>query len=143
MNTTIARQIAEQIAQLAVLTARFQANYGRNVLLTDLSPEGAHALAGQILDGQASIAALLDPRALETTYHRFGQWWKRHDVIDCAIINELAIDAHNLIARTAYLEAEGGDEATLLPIQKSIAGMLHPAARQRVPDRINPLLEAV
>ena len=143
MTVIQARQIAVNVIRLAELVARFQAKYGRNYVLAANCPEDAYKLYEEILGEQAAIAELLDPQALDIAYHRFGEWWTRHDVIDSAIVNEMVLDACNLVNRAGYLEEKGQvDSQTLLPIEKSIAGMLHPSARQMARDNALTVLEA-
>jgi hypothetical protein len=131
MTVTQAQHVAVSIIRLAELVARFQAKYGRNYVLRDNSPADAITLYEGILEQQAVIASGLSPEALDVAYHRFGDWWTRHDVIDSAIVNEMAMDACNLVNRAGYIaETNPRETQSLLPIQKSIAGMLHPSARQ-------------
>ncbi|QPC84197.1 hypothetical protein G4Y79_07440 [Phototrophicus methaneseepsis] len=131
MSIVQARQIAINVVHLAELAARFQAKYGRNYVVKPDSPQDAVSLYEEILSQQALIAGMLSPEALDVAYHRFGNWWSRHDVIDSAIVNELVMDACNLVSRAGYIEETNPRETqSLLPIQKSIAGMLHPNARE-------------
>jgi len=143
MTVIEARQIAVNIIRLAELVARFQAKYGRNYVMSPDCTEDAYRLYEDILEQQATIAELLHPQALDIAYNRFGDWWTRHDVIDSAIVNEMAMDACNLVNRAGYMEENGQTEShTLLPIEKSIAGMLHPSARQMARERALTSLEA-
>ena len=125
MTVIEARQIAVNIIRLAELVARFQAKYGRNYVMSLDCTEDAYRLYEDILEQQATIAELLHPQALDIAYNRFGEWWTRHDVIDSAIVNEMAMDACNLVNRAGYMEENGQTEShTLLPIEKSIARLL-------------------
>jgi hypothetical protein len=131
MNIINAKTIALRIAQIAELSATFNATYGHHHRLSEQSLPEAWELYRQIMREQTEVAQLLDEEALKNPYSRYGEWWKRADVMDCAIVNELAVEAFNLIERCAYLSV---NEATRwantdLVLQRSIAGMLHPATR--------------
>lgn len=132
MNVAIAQRIVAHVAHLTALASAFQAKFGRDYRLTGDSPSIAWELYRNIMAEQTNIANLLEPAALQTPYSRYGQWWQRRDVIDQAMLNELAADALRLVERAAYLEAEGKpteNAPVLLVVQQSIAGMLHPATR--------------
>lgn len=131
MNVTAARELAQHVASLAEQVATFTALFGANYHMSETSPRQAWELYRQIMAAQAEIAGKLDADAIHTPYSRYGEWWKRHDVIDSAMVNELASEVFNLIGRCAYLAANekpctfGSD----LVLQRSIAGLLHPATR--------------
>jgi hypothetical protein len=131
MNVTAARDLAQHVASLAEQVATFTAIYGAHYRMTESSPLPAWDLYRQIMATQTEIAGKLDADAFHTPYSRYGEWWKRHDVIDNALVNELASEVFSLIGRCAYLAANekscsfGSD----LVLQRSIAGLLHPATR--------------
>jgi len=131
MNVTAARDLAQHVAFLAEQVATFTALYGAHYRMTDSSPIPAWELHRQIMATQSEIATKLDAAALQTPYSRYGEWWKRYDVIDNALVNELASEVFSLIGRCAYLAANdkscsfGSD----LVLQRSIAGLLHPTTR--------------
>jgi hypothetical protein len=131
MNVTAARELAQHVAHLAEQVATFTALYGANYRMSENSPLQAWELYRQIMAVQAEIGGKLDTDALQTPYSRYGEWWKRRDVIDNAMVNELASEVFSLIGRCAYLAANekscsfGSD----LVLQRSIAGLLHPATR--------------
>jgi hypothetical protein len=132
MNTTTAREIVCKVAHLAGLAATYTARFGTHYRICIDSTEEACTLYGEILAVQSEIAALLDPEALQTPYSRYGEWWKRMDVMDTAMVNELASEGFNLIGRCAYLGVHEKTRWTNsdLVLQRSIAGLLHPNARQ-------------
>ncbi|NJR12710.1 hypothetical protein HC776_02265 [bacterium] len=130
MNVTAAREIAQHVANLAEQVATFTALYGAHYRMSETSPAQAWELYRQIMAAQANIAGKLDMTALQAPYSRYGEWWKRHDVIDSAMVNELASEVFNLIGRCAYLTANGKCSFDSdLVLQRSIAGLLHPATR--------------
>lgn len=131
MNVAQAKEIALRIAQLAELSATFNATYGHHYHLSEQSPAEGWELYRQIMTEQTEIAHLLDEEALKNPYSRYGEWWKRADVMDCAMVKELASEAFNLIGRCAYLAVNDATRwaHTDLVLQRSIAGMLHPATR--------------
>lgn len=131
MNVTAARDLAQHVACLAEQVATFTAVYGAHYRMTENSPLQAWDLYREIMTTQAEIAGKLDVDALLSPYSRYGEWWKRQDVIDNALVNELASEVFSLIGRCAYIAANekscsfGSD----LVLQRSIAGLLHPATR--------------
>jgi hypothetical protein len=131
MNVTAARDLAQHVACLAEYVATFTALYGAHYRMSDSSPLQARDLYRQIMTTQSEIAGKLDVDALLSPYSRYGEWWKRQDVIDNALVNELASEVFSLIGRCAYMAANekscsfGAD----LVLQRSIAGLLHPATR--------------
>ena len=132
MNINTAHRIVAHVANLTALASTFQAKFGRDYRLTGDSPAEAWELYRSIMAEQANIADLLETTALQTPYSRYGQWWERRDVIDQAMLNELAANAMSLVERCAYLAAEGRSTVNapvLLIVQQAIAGLLHPAAR--------------
>jgi hypothetical protein len=130
MNVNIAKEIAQRVAHLAELAATFTALYGKNYRMTAESPARAWEQYQEIMAEQAHIAGLLDVDALSTAHSRYGEWWKRQEVMDSAIVNELAIEVFNLIGRCAYMETNTTRTNTALAVERSIAGILHPATRQ-------------
>ncbi|MCU0514951.1 MAG: hypothetical protein MUE40_20540 [Anaerolineae bacterium] len=132
MNTETAKAIVCKVAHLAELAATFNATYGANYRMTEDSPREAWALYREIMAVQAHIAGLLDGEALRTCYSRYGEWWKRMDVMDSALVNEIASEGFSLINRCAYLDVHDSSRWTHsdLVLQRSIAGLLHPATRQ-------------
>lgn len=140
MEVIIAKQIAQRVAHLAELAATFTATYGRNYRMTAESPAYAWEQYQKIMAEQAEIAGLLDPEALTTAYSRYGEWWKRQDVMDSSIVNELAIEVFNLIGRCAYLQTHDTRTNTALVVERSIAGLLHPATRQTALENATHLM---
>ena len=134
MNARIAREMAAQIANLAELVAVFTAHYGSGYRMTEDSPAHAWELYQRIMTLQTNIANHLGQDALASPkFSRPGEWWKRQDVPDVAIINELAQDVFHLVARCAYHEAlahEAGHTDTAFVLERSIAGILHPTTRK-------------
>jgi hypothetical protein len=132
MNTTTATDIICNVAHLAGLAATFTARFGSHYRVSETSPQEAHELYNEIMTVQSQIASLLDPEALNSPYSRYGEWWKRMDVMDTAMVNELASEGFNLIGRCAYLSVHDKTRWTNsdLVLQRSIAGLLHPAALQ-------------
>lgn len=130
MNVVKARKIAEHVAKLAAISAGFASAYGPEYRITDASPIPAMDLYRQAMEEQTVIASLLNPTAREKAYSRYGQWWKRADVIPSSIVNGMASEVFALIGRTAYAEdKETGivDPQHTLVLEQSIAGMLHPS----------------
>lgn len=131
MNVTAARELAQHVACLAEQVATFNALYGAHYHISENSPRQAWELYQQIMACQAEIAGKLDQDALQNPYSRYGEWWKRRDVIDSAMVNELASEVFSLIGRCAYLAAHENPSSfgSDLVLQRSIAGLLHPATR--------------
>ncbi len=140
MNVSIAKEIAQRVVRLAELAATFTAVYGKNYHMTAESPARAWEQYQEIMAEQAHIAGLLDIDALGTAHSRYGEWWKRHDVMDSAIVNELAIEVFNLIGRCAYMETNGARTNSALVVERSIAGILHPATRQTALENASNLI---
>lgn len=134
MNVNKAKKIAHRVAKIAELSSTFYAHYGSSYRLSDDSPPEAWELYRQIMAEQATIASLLDTRALENPYVRYEAWWQRRDVINPALVNELATETMLLVERAAY-QAVRMDAATqtdsMYVLQEGIAGFLHPATRQK------------
>ena len=132
MNTVATREIIDRIARLAELVASFNASYGRDYRIDLNSPNSAVELYNRIMNEQQTIAGLLTPEAVEKPFARFGAWWNRRSVMDLALINEMASAAFDLIGRYAYAVEDGRINAqearSILLVQQSIAGMLHPDA---------------
>lgn len=139
MNLNKAKKLAEHITYLAELAATFNATYGANYWMTTESPAHAWSLYRKIMSEQANIASLLNVEALRNPGRsRPGEWWKRQDVPDSGVINELAQDIFNLIGRCAYLQTQEQHsewENTALCLERSIAGILHPSTRILELDR--------
>lgn len=131
MNVVAARNIAQHVASLAEQVATFTALYGAHYRLSPDSPHQAWTLYRQIMASQAEIASKLDGEALQTPYSRYGEWWKRQDVMDSALVNELASEVFSLIGRCAYVSAAHSSRSfgSDLVLQRSIAGILHPSTR--------------
>lgn len=131
MNVGAARMIAQHVASLAEQVATFNALYGAHYRMIPDSPRQAWELYRQIMASQAEIAGKLDMEAIQTPYSRYGEWWKRQDVMDSALVNELASEVFNLIGRCAYSTAsqQARSFGFDVVLQRSIAGILHPATR--------------
>jgi hypothetical protein len=133
MNMATARKVISETVELLVLCSRFQATYGKDYRLKPGSPQNAWELYQAIFDKQRIIAELLDSDALERPLKRWGEWWKRQETIDIALVNELAKEANHLIACCAYNEVNtqsGEVSSAVRASQGVIAGILHPSARQ-------------
>jgi hypothetical protein len=132
MNIATTHRIMMHVSNIAALAATFQAKYGRDYRLNNDSPAQAWELYRQLMAEQTNIAAELETIALESPYSRYGKWWERRDVIDSGLLNELSAEAMTLVERCAYLNAmeQSTENApSLVIVQQSIAGMLHPATR--------------
>lgn len=133
MKIQTAHRIMAHVANITTLAATFQAKYGSDYRLTSDSPAPSWELYRALMAEQANVAGLLEPIALETPYSRYGKWWERRDVIDSGLLNELSAIAMTLVERCAYLEAMNHSTVnapSLVIVQQSIAGMLHPSTRQ-------------
>lgn len=133
MNISQAQRIMMHVANIATIGATYQAKFGRDYRLTPESPAAAWELYRNLMSEQTNIASLLEPAALHTPYSRYGKWWERRDVIDSGLLNELTADAMTLVERCAYLDAMNQSTVnapSLVIVEQSIAGMLHPATRQ-------------
>jgi hypothetical protein len=82
------------------------------------------------MNEQTEIARLLDVEALQKPNIRYGAWWEESDIMNTAMVNQLAADVFSLIGRCAYLNVQSEPPHTELILQQSIAGLLHPTARQ-------------
>lgn len=131
MNPKRAQKVAKHITRLADTVSTFHATYGSNHTMSEASPPAAWTLYSQSMAHQAKIASYLDGDALLRPHSRWGRWWERCDIMPVALVNEMAQDALLLVERTAYATATGRSIETTQIIQESIAGMLHPATRQR------------
>ena len=132
MNIATAHRIMMHISNIAALAATFQAKFGRDYRLNNDSPAQAWELYRQLMAEQTNIATELEPMAVETPYSRYGKWWERRDVIDSGLLNELSAEGMSLVERCAYLNAmeqSTVNAPSLVIVQQSIAGMLHPATR--------------
>lgn len=133
MNIQTSHRIMAHVANITTLAATFHAKYGRDTRLTSDSPATAWELYRALMTEQANIADLLEDAALASPYSRYGKWWERRDVIDSGLLNQLTADAMNLVERCAYLDATNQvtvNAPSLIIVQQSIAGMLHPATHQ-------------
>jgi hypothetical protein len=145
MNITTAQRIMMHVASLATVAMTFQAKFGRDYRLNADSTPLAWELYRQMMAEQTNIANLLETSALENPYSRYGKWWERRDVIDSALLNELSAEALTLLERSAYLAATDQNTVnapSLVIVQQSIAGMLHPATRQTSVADVRPVQEA-
>jgi hypothetical protein len=147
MNRQKAQQIASRVTKIAEIATTFYAHYGSDYRMTEDSPPRAWELYRRFMNEQASVASLLDARALQKPFIRYEKWWERRDVINPGLVNEMAAEALRLVEQTAYLSAIKGnpeDAVGLLGIQEALAGMLHPATRrQDVNHTDDELQEAV
>lgn len=145
MNINTAQRIMMHVANLATIAMTFQAKFGRDYRLNAESAPQAWELYRQMMAEQTNIANLLEASALENPYSRYGKWWERRDVIDSALLNELSAEALTLLERSAYLAATDQNTVnapSLIIVQQSIAGMLHPATRQTSVADVRPVQEA-
>jgi hypothetical protein len=145
MNINTAQRIMMHVANLATVAMTFQAKFGRDYRLNSESAPLAWELYRQMMAEQTNIANLLEANALENPYSRYGKWWERRDVIDSALLNELSAEALTLLERSAYLAATDQNTVnapSLIIVQQSIAGMLHPATRQTSVADVRPVQEA-
>jgi hypothetical protein len=131
MNTQVARKLVDAIAGLAVLAATFQAKYGKHYQLKAGSPKEAWTLYHDMLNQQRYIAGMLDIEALENPRIRGEGWWRQHDVIDTSATQELCVEAHMLLTRCVYAEANNhAASPAVICSQTIIAGLLAPVALQ-------------
>ncbi len=133
MNPKTARKIATRVAKLTERATIFNIRYGQDYHLKPGSPPEAWALYDEINQLQVEIARLLSEHALEKPFCRWGRWWESHEVINAGILNELAAESFRLIGYCAGQKAI--PDNTTMPrsidmSQETIAGMLHPSARQ-------------
>jgi hypothetical protein len=134
MNITRARKIHCAIASIAELASSYNARYGSNTRISENSPAGAHEIYERFMTEQANIAVLLDTKPVNAPYMRWEKWWESRDVMNIGLVNELATAALRLVEHIACLEAMGknpDNEASVCSLQETIAGLLHPAARQQ------------
>jgi hypothetical protein len=134
MNITRARKIHCAIASIAELASSYNARYGSNTRITENSPAAVLEIHNRFMAEQANIAALLDDKPVHAPYLRWEKWWESRDVMNIGLVNELATAALRLVEHIACLEAMGknpDNEASVCSLQETIAGLLHPAARQQ------------
>jgi hypothetical protein len=134
MNTNRAYKIHCAIANIAALASSYNARYGSNTRINDKSPADAVEIYNRFMEEQANIAILLDVKAVNAPYLRWEKWWESRDVMNIGLVNELAAAALRLVEHIACIEAMGKNpdtEASVCSLQESIAGMLHPQARQQ------------
>ncbi len=144
MNRKNAQQIANRITKIAEIATTFYAYYGSDYRMSEDSSPRAWQLYRKFMNEQASVASLLDGRALQKPFIRYEKWWERRDVINPGLVNEMAAEALRLVEKTAYLNAvEGSTENAigLLGIQESLAGMLHPTTRRQDVNRTDDELQ--
>lgn len=144
MDVKTAHLIVAQVASLTELVTRFQALFGSDYRMKPGSPARAWELDEQIRQTQAAIARLLDKQALDNPFIRHGRWWETQDVMNTSLMTELATTAvHLLMYCTCYETRDDKREypLTMRLAQETIAGMLHPAARQLGYDRETELRE--
>jgi hypothetical protein len=133
MNIKRAHQIHCALANIAELASSYNARYGSNTRINDNSPADAHEIYNRFMEEQSNIASLLDTKALNAPYMRWEKWWESRDVMNLGLVNELASAALRLVEHIACLEAMGknpDNEGSVCNLQETIAGMLHPLARQ-------------
>ncbi len=146
MNINKAQTILNHVGQLARIVGTFQARFGRDYRINDSSSTVALDLYRQAMAEQTHIANLLAPQAVANAYSRYGKWWERRDMLDTAMVNALSQEAITLVERCAYLVAEGQpteDAPSLMIVQQSIAGMLHPSTRPLAVSMMDRVQEAV
>lgn len=129
MNTSTARSMAAEIAQLIELASIFQARYGKQYRMKPGSPAAAWDLQQSIFDCQVAIARLLDAQAVESP-RQDSTWWKWQETIDTAVASSIAQEISHLIASCACFEVEprSAESPMVAASQRAIAGMLHPSA---------------
>lgn len=135
MNTQTAVRIAEKVAELIQMCASFRARFDASGIIRAGSSSQAWELYHAINLKQAEIGELLDTQALYEPYRtRTCAWWQRSDIPDMACGNTMMNETANLIAASAYYEAQNratGHSHAAFSIQSMIAGLLHPAAIQQ------------
>jgi hypothetical protein len=132
MNIKSARKIAKHVAKIAEVAAAFHAKYGCDYKMTENSPTEAWDMYREFMTLQDKIVALLDAEAVNKAHVRWEAWWERRDVISVALVNQLSGEVFRLIERAAYLDArQEAAPTSLLGIQETIAGLLHPTTRNK------------
>jgi hypothetical protein len=132
MNIKQAHKIAKHVAKIAEVAATFYAQYGSDYKMTENSPKPAWELYREFMARQAKIVKLLDETAIHQAHVRWEPWWERRDVMNIALVNHLSSETFRLIERAAYLDALREDsQASLIGIQETIAGLLHPKTRHK------------
>lgn len=142
MQLVTAQNICSHVACLSGIAATFEATFGRSYKLTNESSEDARRLVEAGLATQRVIAELLDPATIASRHRRYHAWWQHSEMIDLAIVKEMAVEAFNLVSAVAYHEARGAsaqESPSIFKMQCSIAGMLSPDAL----PIIHPVQEAV
>lgn len=138
MTIQNAEKIAQHVTRIAQIATKFYAHFGSDYRMSEDSPALAWDLYREFMNEQARVASLLDSRALDKPFIRYEKWWERRDVINPGLVNEMASETLRLVEHEAYLDAigENPDESiSLLGIQESLAGMLHPATRRQDVNR--------
>lgn len=146
MNINNARRIHCTIAKLAELSAFYHARFGNHHRITADSPTEAVELYQAFMNEQGQLASLLDNKALAAPYTRWEKWWEHRAVMSIALVNELSEATLRLLEHIAYLEAMGknpDNETSVCSLQETIAGMLHPQAREAGQSSIGGYQEAV
>lgn len=139
MNINRARKIHCAIASIAELASSYNATYGSNTRITENSSADAQNIYQRFMAEQANIASLLDTKPVNTPYLRWEKWWESRDVMNIGLVNELASAALRLVEHIACLEAMGKNpdtEASVCSLQETIAGLLHPIARQQALENL-------
>ncbi len=139
MNTKHARKIMNLAARLTEYVATFQARHGRGFIVTMSSPTDVRELYEGIFETQVEIAQLLDTEALTNPHHKCGEWWERNEIPDTGVVQEMVNEISHLIACCAYFNTDSrGMEGSyaVRSAQSTIAGLLHPASRERVLDAL-------
>jgi hypothetical protein len=133
MQTLKSIELAGRCVELVALCAGFQARFGRRSSLAATSTSKEWEMHRAILDKQVEIAALLEPGIVGNPGESLNQWWKRQQVIDLGIAEELNKEAARLVACCAYLEADDIEQwsYSVHASQAAIASRLHPMARQQ------------
>jgi hypothetical protein len=132
MDIKSARKIAKHVAKIAEVAAAFHAKYGCDYKMSENSPEEAWELYREFMTLQDKIVTLLDAEAVGKAHVRWEAWWERRDIISIALVNHLSSEVFRLIERAAYLDARQETAPTsMLGIQETIAGLLHPATRHK------------
>jgi hypothetical protein len=127
MNCSTAQEILVHAGELLKCTAVFQTQYGRRFRLDHSSPREAWEQYENILQLQSNIASLLDPRAINDPFSRFGRWWENQSVMDVAIAKHLMEAVAQLIVYCGSSDCLD-DSRIVINAQCTIAGMLDPQA---------------
>ncbi len=132
MDTNAAIKIAGEAAQLTVISAQFQAEFGKGYRIPDIGSDRARELREQGIEHQRQIARMLDKAALEHPLERWGHWWEDMDMMSIALAAELAQEVNRLISAVVYQKQQPQQPDWSHNVdytQRAIAGALHPIAR--------------